>query len=124
RVPAIVVGNHGDSAVAKFSFAREFGFGDVGHADDVESELTVHVGFGKRGELRAFHTDVSALVMDGDAAAFTCVREGTRGVRTSRLVEGNVGDEAVAEEGGDAVLRAIDELIGNKKLSRRKVFLK
>ena len=37
RMPAIVVGDHGDGDVAEFSFASELGFLQVGHADDVHA---------------------------------------------------------------------------------------
>jgi hypothetical protein len=67
-MPAVVVRDHSDGAVAEFRFASELGFGDVGHSDDVETEAAVHVSLGKCGELRAFHADVSALAVDFDAA--------------------------------------------------------
>ena len=77
-MPAVVVGDHGDGAVTEFGFAGEFGFGDVGHADDVEIERAVHVGFGERGKLRAFHADVGAAAVDFDAAVNAGVGENAR----------------------------------------------
>ena len=44
-MPAVVVGDHGDRAVTDLCFARQLGFGDVGHADDVETEGPMHMGF-------------------------------------------------------------------------------
>jgi len=45
RVPAVVIGDHGHGGVTDFGFARELGFGDVGHADHVELLRAVKVGF-------------------------------------------------------------------------------
>ena len=44
-MPAIVVGDHGNSGIANFSFSRELCFGYVGHANDFEAQLPMDVGF-------------------------------------------------------------------------------
>src|SRR5258708_19669935 len=97
-MPAIVVGDHSDSAVAEFGFAGELGFGDVGHADDVEIHSAMHVGFGKRGKLRAFHTDVGALAMDRDAALNAAAAENAHDFRAARLAEGDLSDQSPTEK--------------------------
>ncbi len=116
-MPAIVVGDHGDGTVAKFGFAGEFGFGGIGHADDVEIHGAVHVGFGEGGELRAFHADVCAFAMDFDAAMDASVGENAGDLRASGSIESDVSDEAAAEKCGDAILGTIDELVGNEKFA-------
>jgi hypothetical protein len=47
RMPAIVIGHHGDGGVAQLGFAREFGLRHVGHADDIAAPGAVQLGFGK-----------------------------------------------------------------------------
>ena len=122
-VPAVIVGDHGNDAVAEFSLAGEFGFCDIGHADHVETHGAVHSGFGKRGKLRALHADVSTFAMDFNAAMNAGVGEDARDLRTGGLVKGDVGDKASTEECGDAIFCTIDELVGNEKFSGDKSFL-
>ena len=50
-------------AVAKFRFARQLRFRGVGHADDFEIQLAVHLRFRQRGKLRSLHADVRAAAM-------------------------------------------------------------
>src|SRR5882724_3878276 len=123
-MPAVVIGDHSDGAVTEFGFASEFGFGDVGHADDVKFHFAMHVGLGERGELRTFHADVSTLAMDWNGAVNAGVGEDAGDLRASWLVERDMSDDAVAEESGDAALGAIDELISNEKFTRPKIFFK
>src|SRR5258708_30977630 len=120
-MPAIVISDHGDGAIAEFGFAGEFGFGDVGHADDVEIHGAVHVGFGEGGELRAFHTDVGALAVDFNAAMKASVGENAGNLRAGGLVKCDVSDEAAPEKCGDAIFGAIDELVCDEKLNGSEV---
>ena len=62
-MPAIVIGDHRDGGVTNFGFAREFGFGHVGHANHVEVQLAMHVRLSERGKLRTFHANVGAAAM-------------------------------------------------------------
>ena len=41
--PAVVIGDHAECGEGDFGFAGEFSFGQVGHADDVESEVAVGI---------------------------------------------------------------------------------
>src|SRR5882724_7363002 len=116
-MPAIVVGDHSDSAVAEFGFAGELGFGDVGHADDVEIHGAVHVGFGKSGKLRALHADVGAFAVDFDSTVNTGIGENARDLRAGRFVEADVSDQAAAEKRGDAIFGAVDKLVGDEKFA-------
>src|SRR5207302_11479376 len=68
-IPAVVIGDHGDGGVTDLGLARELGLSDVGHADDVEAQLPVHVRFGEGWELRPFHADVRAVAVDLDTGA-------------------------------------------------------
>ena len=58
-MPAVVVGRHADHRVGDLGFAREFGFGEHGHVDDVAAPGAVEAGFGEGGELGTFYTGVS-----------------------------------------------------------------
>ena len=59
RVPAIVIGHHGDGGIGDLGLAGELGLGHVGHADHVVAELLVGDGFGIGRELRALDADVA-----------------------------------------------------------------
>ena len=53
--PAIVVGDHGDGCDGDFCFACEADLAEVGHPDDIESEVAVGIGLGSGGESGASH---------------------------------------------------------------------
>jgi len=111
-MPAIVVGDHGDGDVADFGFAGELGLLQVGHADDVKSGGSVEVAFGFGGELRAFHADVGAAAFGDDSGGYAGFGDGGGEFGTDGVSEGDVGDDAFSEEGGDALLGAVEELVG------------
>ena len=102
RVPAIVVGDHGEAGVADFGLAGELRFGQIGHADHVEAQLPVGVRLGQRRKLRAFHADVGAAAMRLHAGAVAGVGQMRGKLRAGGLVEADVRDDAAAEESGDA----------------------
>ncbi len=52
-MPAVVVGDHGHGHVADLGLARQPGFLQVGHADDVHAPGAVEVGFGLGGSGRS-----------------------------------------------------------------------
>src|ERR1700676_1279367 len=122
-VPAVVIGDHGDGGVAEFRFARELGFRDVGHADDLEAHRAVEVGFGESRELRTFHADVRSFTVDGHGAVYAGVRQNGGKFAASGMREGDVGYQTVAEESGNAALGAIEELVGNEEFAGAQIFV-
>ena len=111
-VPAIVIGDHGECGVAEFGFAGAASFAVVGHADDVPAHGAMEMGLGAGGEGRAFHVDVGAAVVDGGAGASGGVDEDVAEPVADRVGEGDVGDDAVAEEGEvGTAFGAVDELV-------------
>src|SRR5580704_5153049 len=58
-----------------------------------------------------------------DAAMHARIREDRAGLRASRLVEGHVSHQSLAEEGGNAQLGAVKKLVGDQKLSRLQILL-
>ncbi len=122
RMPAIVIGDHGDSGVAKFGFAGELGFGDVSHANDIEAQLAVNVSFGERGKLRALHANVGAAAVNfhGFGFARSCQHFGDFGARW--LVEADVRDDSIAEKCGYAQTGLVVKLIGDQKIERAQIF--
>ena len=121
--PAVIVGDHGEGCVGDFGFAGEFGFPEVGHADDVGAPGAVEVGFGAGGELGAFHADVGAAEFGGDADFGAGLREGLGDEGADRVAEGDVADDPVAEEGGDPGEGAVDELVGDDEVGGFVLFL-
>src|SRR5262249_26161511 len=88
-----------------------------------EFHFSMHVRFGEGGKLWAFHADVGAFAMNGDAAALARVSQDAGDVRTSGLVECDMRDKAIAKEGRDAMFRAVDELGRDKELAGSEIFL-
>ncbi len=121
--PAIVVGHHGDGGVTDFGFAGELGFLQVGHADHVGAPAAIEVRLGLGGELRAFHADVGAAEFADDADRAAGMRRGFGDSGADRIAEGHVAHDAVAEERGDAMEGAIDELVGNDEVGGLVLFL-
>src|ERR1700726_290303 len=122
-VPAIIIRDHGDRGVADFGFAREFCFGDVGHADYFKAQLAVDVGFGERGKLWTFHADIRAAAMHAHFGAVTGFAEHGGELSADGFREAYVRGHAVSEKSGDTVARAIVELIGNQKIQGLQIFL-
>ena len=98
-LPAVVVGDHAQGGEGDFGFASELGFGDVGHPDEVESEMPVGIGFGSGREGGAVHVDVGAFLVNGDAGGGGAVDEDLAKVLAVGVGGGDVGYDAVAEEG-------------------------
>ena len=121
-MPAVVVGHQCHCRVADLGFARELGFLQVGHADDVRAPRPVQIRLRKGGKLRAFHADVGAAAMHAGGCGFCRRRREASERLTHRMREAYVRDDAVAEEGGDAIERAIDELIGEHQIERAQLF--
>ncbi len=121
--PAVVVGDHGDGGVADFGFAGELGFLQVGHADDVGAPTAIEIRLGLGGELRALHADVGAAELADDADCLAGIGRGFGDGGADRIAKSDVADDAVAEECGDAMEGAVDELIGNDEVGGLVLFL-
>jgi hypothetical protein len=122
-MPAIVIRDHGDGGVAKLRFARQLGFGDVGHADDLEAQLPVYVRLRQRGKLRAFDAHVGAAPMHLHAGMHAGVRQHRGNLRARWFIEAHVRHQAAAEESRDPALCSVKELVRNKKLAGPQIFL-
>src|SRR5690348_8724556 len=123
RMPAIVIGHHGYRYVAEFSFAGEFGFLQVGHANDVHAEAAIDIRFRLGGELRTFHAEVGPATFSDDSRSPAGMCNDASEFGAHRIGKGNVGDDAIAEERVDAMARTIEELVGNDELQRLMFFL-
>ena len=97
-VPAVVVGDHGDRCVVQFGFAREFGLWHIGHADHIATPRPVEVAFGDAGELRAFHGQIGAALVHGDACVLSCFQAGRREAGAGWVCHADVGHTAGAKE--------------------------
>ena len=87
RVPAVVVGDHGDGRVADLRLARELGLRHVGHADHAAAPLAVEVGFGLGRELRPFHADERLILMQCQVQRLNRTTKNAREVRIHRVAE-------------------------------------
>src|SRR3989442_15333456 len=117
RVPAVVIGDHGDRRVAKLRFARQFRLRHVGHADYFEVKLPVCLGFRQGGKLRPFDANVCSAAMDHDGFMNACIRQNALQLSASRMRKRNVSDNSLSEKSGDAVLRAVEKLVSDEKFS-------
>ena len=120
-VPAVVVGRHGDGRVVQLGFAREFGLGQVRHADDVDVPSAVQLGLGARRELGAFHADVGATVVRGHARCRAGCQQRAADAGADRVGELHVRHASPTEEGVGTMARAIDELVDDDEVTGRDV---
>lgn len=117
-VPGVVVRDGGEQRVAELGFAGELRFGEGGHADDIGSPLAVEVAFGARAEGRAFNDHVGPAFVDSRPGRPCAGGGGRAHARAERVGEGDVGDDAFAEEaGGPRAAGAVDELAGHDHLA-------
>ena len=98
-MPAIVIGHHRHGHVTDFGFTRQLGFLEVGHADDVHAPGAVHVRLGPGRERRPLHAEVRAAAVGVYSGGAAGLFEHVAQVRADRVREGDVRDDAVAEEG-------------------------
>src|SRR5665213_1621545 len=123
RVPAIVIRDHGDGGIAQLSLPSELRFGNIRHADDLETELPVHVGLGERRKLGALHAHVRASAMRLHADGVACFSQHPTQLRADGPGKSHMSDNPVAEKGRSAPARAVVKLIGNQKIQRSQVLL-
>ena len=118
-VPAVVVGDHRDGGIAKLCFAREFGFGHIGHADDVAAPaFAVHFGFRQCGKLRSFHRQIGAAAMHVDACGFGRGFASVRQARAGWMCNRDMRHAPGAKERLFTCKGAVNELIYNDKIAR------
>ena len=72
----------------------------------------MHLRLGLRGEERAFHTDVGAAIVHGDALGLAGVEEDAAELRIVGVRKAHV-DGQIVVEGVGSVARAVDDLIGD-----------
>ena len=100
-MPAVVVGNAGDARVADFRLARQLGFRQHRHAEDVRPPGFIEAALGAGGKGGAFHGDKRAALVDGGAGFFSRFVDDIAQDRAEGVGELYVGDDAPAEKGAD-----------------------
>src|SRR5450756_1719372 len=121
-VPHVVVGDHGHSSVTELCLTGQLGLLKVGHADDVEAQLTIDVALGARGELGTLDADVGAALVDRGAGGATVLHEQPADVGAEGIGEAHVHNDAVAEEGARPHLGTVVELVGHDHVERLELF--
>ena len=101
RMPAIVIGHHGDSDVADLGLARELGFLEIGHADHVHAPASIQIRFGQRRKRRPLHAQIRAALLDADACFHRRAVRDPRQLRADGMREADVRDQAFAEKSRD-----------------------
>src|SRR5256885_2484410 len=117
-VPDVVVGRERERRVAELRLAGKLRLGHVRHADHVHAPAPVDPRLRLRRELRPLDTDVGAAPVHRGARLAGRLLERGRKVRADRLRHADVGQEAVAEEGGGPPLRRVEELVGDDQVER------
>src|SRR4051812_5447097 len=102
RMPAIVISDHRDRGVTQLGFARELRFLQIGHTDYVYTPTAVQVRFRFCRKLRAFNADVRAAELAVNSRAVAGSLCNSRHLRTNRIGECNMGDNALSKERRDA----------------------
>ncbi len=123
RVPAVIIGDHGDSCVANLRFTRQPRFRHVGHADHFEAKLPMHFRLGQRGKLWPFDADIRSAAMHFDGFMNASVRQYARQLAAGRMRKRHMSNNSFSEKGRDAILGPVKELIRNEKFSRPQIFL-
>ena len=83
----------------------------------------IGVALGLGGELRTFHADVGAAALGDDSGGCAGLGDDGGEFRADGVAKGDVGDDAFAEEGGDALLGAVVKLVGNDEVGGLVLFL-
>ena len=117
-VPAIVVCDHGQHGIADFRFARQLGFLEAGHPDDVHAPRPVKVRFRLGGKRRAFHAQVRPTLVKRHVEAGTRFREHVHNRGTNGRIEPDVRHQPTPEKSGDALARAVNKLRGQRHIRR------
>src|ERR1017187_579439 len=121
-MPAVVVSHHGDGDVAKLGLARQFGFLQVGHADDIHAQASIDVRFRLGGKLRSFHAQVGSTALADDANFLARRFDHASQFSANRISKGDVGRDAAAEKSVYAMAGTIEELIGDDEVQRFMLF--
>src|ERR1700733_9183520 len=122
-VPAIVISNHGDGDVTDLSFAGQFGFLQVGHADNVHAPTAINIGLCFGRELRSFHAQISAAALAGHRRRLAGSLDHLRELRADRIGKSNVSYDTFSKKSIDAMTCAVEELIGDYEVQRLMFFL-
>ena len=118
-MPAVVVGDERDRRVADLRLARELGFLQVGHADDVHAPRAVQLRLGQRRELRPFHADVGAAAVHGRADLLRRVaRRSSPASPQNGCAKPTCATRPLPKNVLIRPLRAIEELIGDDDVER------
>src|SRR5260370_23267568 len=109
RVPAVVIGDHGDRRVANLGFARELRFRHVGHADHFEAKLPMHFRLGQRGELWPFDAYIRSAAMHLDCFMNASVRQFARQLSADMMRNPHLINDASSAKSADTTLGPINE---------------
>src|SRR5258708_8106880 len=89
-MPAVVIGDHRHGDVAKLGLPRQFSLLQIRHADYVHAEPTVHIRFGLRGKLRAFHAEIGPATPAGYTHLLTSCFDYLRQRAADRIAKPNL----------------------------------
>src|SRR5512139_698645 len=108
-VPAVVIGGQGQRAEADLGLACQLGLLQGGHADDSSAPLPVQQRFRARRELRPLHAHVGAARMHRCSDPLRGLNQDFADLGAEGIGKWDVGDDAVAEKGTEATVRAVDQ---------------
>src|SRR5437870_9945322 len=123
RMPAVIVSDHRDRDVTNFRFARQLRLLQIGHPYHVHAPRTVQIRFCFGGKLRAFHAEISSAALADDFGLLTCLANNFRKLRANGIGEGDMRDNAVAEESIHTVASTVHKLVGDDELQWLMLFL-
>ena len=110
--PTVVIRDHGQCREGDLGLAGEFGLGQVGHADDIETKLAMRIGLCPRGESGAIHANVGAAVVNAAALCHGGVMQQCPQFVGDGVAKGHVANDASAKEGVlITATGAIEELV-------------
>src|SRR6266571_2226323 len=118
RMPAVVIGDHGNGHIAQLGLARELRFLQIGHADHIHAPRAIEIRFRLRRKLWPLHANISPATLPHDAGLLASRGDDRRQLRTYRIGEGNVRYYAITEKSIHAMTRAIHKLVRDYELKR------
>ena len=121
-MPAVIVRDHRNARVAHLRFTGQFGFGNIGHPDNVAVQAPVHFRFGTSRKLGAFHRQIRSA-QDGVDTDFLCgLMNEIRKAGASRMSHRHVSDTTASEERPFTGYRPVDVLIDDDEGAGSEVF--
>ena len=111
RMPAVIIGNQGQSDITDFRFSGQFRFLQIGHPDDVHAPTTIDFRFCNRGKCRTFHTQIGPPQFHRNACFRSSFDNLLRKMRADRVGKTDMNHQALSKKGRNSSPSPIKKLV-------------